>query len=119
MLLTDEVRGNLKDLVVRANKLFQHHCSLPVAAVAAEVDIELAEAVAALGIKAGKAGFKGGKKKEGSFKGSAGAGGGRSTGDGSGGGSAGGSGRSYYICMVGHSILYRSFPCGTLHSFPF
>ena len=43
--------------------------SSPVAAVTAEVDVEVAEAVAALGIRSGKPGARGYKKKEGSFKG--------------------------------------------------
>ena len=50
VLLTDEVRGDLKDLAVRADELFQHHRSSPIAALDDTVDTELAEAVAALAV---------------------------------------------------------------------
>ena len=114
VLLADEVRGNLKDLAVRADELFQHHRTSPVAAVAPEVDLELAEAVAALGIKTGKAGFKG-KKKEGFSKSSGGAGGGGAGGGGAGGGGTGGSGsgggRSYFICDRHWKYAAKAFRC--------
>ena len=96
VLLTDEVRGNLKDLAVREEELLQHHQLSPLAAVTAEVDVELAEAVGTLGIKAGgKTSGKGAKKKEGSFRGSSGAGSSGAAGGGSGTSGAVGSGRSY------------------------
>ena len=120
VLLADEVRGNLKDLAVRADELFQHHRTSPVAAVTPEVDLELAEAVAALGIKTGKAGFKG-KKKEGFSKGSGGAGGGGASGGGAGGGGTGGSGsgsgsgsgggQSYFICDQHWKYAAKVFHC--------
>ena len=114
VLLADEVRGNLKDMAVRADELFQHHRSSPMAAVTPEVDLELAEAVAALGIKTGKAGFKG-KKKEGFSKGSGGAGGGGAGGGGTGGGGTGGSGsgggRSYFICDRHWKYAAKAFRC--------
>ena len=63
VLLADEVRGDLKDMAVRADELFQHHRPNVVAAVDMAVDEDLAEAVAALAVRANKAGFHG-KKKE-------------------------------------------------------
>ena len=58
MLLGDEVRGDLKDLAVRADNLFQHHRPN------VTIDEDLAEAVAALAVCSGKAPFRG-KKKDG------------------------------------------------------
>lgn len=109
VLLADEVRGNLKDLAVRADELFQHHRTSPVAAVASEVDLELAEAVAALGVKSGKAGFKG-KKKEGFSRSSGGASGGGAAGGGAGGSGSGG-GRSYFICDRHWKYAAKAFRC--------
>ena len=94
---------------MRADELFQHHRTSPVAAVAPEVDLELAEAVVALGIKTGKAGFKG-KKKEGFSKGSGGAGGGGAGGGGTGGSGSGG-GRSYFICDRHWKYAAKAFRC--------
>ena len=109
VLLADEVRGNLKDLAVRADELFQHHRTPPVAAVAPEVDLELAEAVAALGVKSGKAGFKG-KKKEGFSRSSGGASGGGAAGGGASGSGSGG-GRSYFICDRHWKYAAKAFRC--------
>ena len=109
VLLADEVRGNLKDLAVRADELFQHHRTSPVAAVASEVDLELAEAVAALGVKSGKAGFKG-KKKEGFSRSSGGASGGGAAGGGASGSGSGG-GRSYFICDRHWKYAAKAFRC--------
>ena len=64
VLLADEVIGNLKYIVVRADKLFQHHRPNIVAVVDTAVDEDLAEVVAALAVRMGKACFCR-KKKEG------------------------------------------------------
>ena len=100
VLLTDEVRGDLKDLAVRADELFQHHRSSPIAALDDTVDTELAEAVAALAVRAGKGKFGGGKKKQDGDSSHSGSGGGGKSGGGkSGGGKSGsGGGRSYFVC---------------------
>ena len=95
VLLTDEVRGDLKDLAVRADELFQHHRSSPIAALDDTVDTELAEAVAALAVRAGKGKFGGGKKKQDGDSSHSGSGGGGKSG---GGKSGGGGGRSYFVC---------------------
>ena len=90
VLLTDEVRGDLKDLAVRADELFQHHRSSPIAALDNTVDTELAEAVAALAVKAGRGKFGGGKKKQDGDSPHPGSSGG--------GKSSSGGGRSYFVC---------------------
>ena len=95
VLLTDEVRGDLKDLAVRADELFQHHRSSPIAALDDTVDTELAEAVAALAVRAGKGKFGGGKKKQDRDSSHSGSGGGGKSG---GGKSGSGGGRSYFVC---------------------
>ena len=101
VFLTDEVRGDLKDLAVRADELYQHHRWALVAMLDTAVDMELAEAVAALGMKSGKGKFNGsggGKKGDGNNSGG-GSGGGASSGSGGGTSSGGGSaGKSYFIC---------------------
>ena len=56
VLLADEVRGDLKDMAVRADKLFQHHRPKVAATMDMAVDEDLA-------VRANKAGFRG-KKKE-------------------------------------------------------
>ena len=95
VLLADEVRGDLKDLAVRADKLFQHHKSSPIAALDNAVDTELAEAVAALTVKAGKGKFGGGKKKLDGDSHHPGSGG---SGRSGGGKSGSGGGKSYFVC---------------------
>ena len=95
VLLTDEVRGDLKDLAVRADELFQHHRSSPIAALDNTVDTELAEAVAALAVKAGRGKFGGGKKKQDGDSSHPGSSGGGKSG---GGKSGSGGGRSYFVC---------------------
>ena len=95
VLLADEVRGDLKDLAVRADKLFQHHWSLPIAALYNPVDEELVEGVAALAVKAGKGKFGGGKKKQDGDSHHSGSGGKSS---GGGGKSTSGGGKSYFVC---------------------
>ena len=94
VLLIDQVRGDLKDLAIRADELYQHHKSATVAMLDTAVDAELAEVVAALAVKAGKGRFKGGKKTSNNSGG--GSGGGANSG--SGGGAASGGGKSYFIC---------------------
>ena len=95
VLLADEVRGDLKDLAIRADELHQHHKSATVAMLDTAVDAELAEAVAALAVKSGKGKFNNSSKKTSNNSGG-GSGGGASSG--SGGGAASGGGKSYFIC---------------------
>ena len=90
VLLADEVSGDLEDLAVRADELFQHHRSSPISALDNTVDTELAEAVTALAVKAGKGKFGGGKKKQDGDSPHPGGGGG--------GKSSSGGGRSYFVC---------------------
>ena len=101
VLLADEVRGDMKDMAVRADELFQHHQPNVVAAVDTAVDEDLAEAVAALAVCANKAGFRG-KKKEVSRGGG--------SGSSSGGGSSGG-GKSYFICDSHWKYGAKAFQC--------
>ena len=101
VLLADEVRGDLRDMAVRADELFQHHRPNVVAAVDMAVDEDLAEAVAALAVCANKAGFRG-KKKEVSRGGG--------SGSSSGGGSSGG-GKSYFICDRHWKYGAKAFRC--------
>ena len=102
VLLADEVRGDLKDMAVRADELFQHHRPNVVAAVDMAVDEDLAEAVATLAVRANKAGFRG-KKKE------APRGGG--SGNGSSGGGSSGGGKSYFICDRHWKYGAKAFRC--------
>ena len=94
VLLMDEVRGDLKDLAIRADALYQHHKSATVAMLDTAVDAELAEAVASLAVKSGKGKFNGSKKTSNNSGG--GSGGGANSG--SGGGAASEGGKSYFIC---------------------
>ena len=97
VLLVDEVRGDLKDMAVRADELFQHHRPSLVAAVDTDFDGELAASLAALAVRSGKPNFQ--KKKQESGGQSSGRGGGSSGGgNSSGGSSGGGGGKSYFIC---------------------
>ena len=64
VLLADEVRGDLKDMAVRADELFQHHWPTVMAAVDTAIDEELADYLAALAVRTGKPGFRGQKKQE-------------------------------------------------------
>ena len=111
VLLADEVRGDLKDMAVRADELFQHHRPNVVAAVDMAVDEDLAEAVAALAVRANKAGFRG-KKKEAPRSGGGSSGGGSSGGGSSGSGSSGG-GKSYFICDRHWKYGAKAFRCDT------
>ena len=54
VLLIDEVRGNLKDLPISADELYQHQKATPVSMLDCTVNKELAEAVVALAMKLGK-----------------------------------------------------------------
>ena len=54
VLLIDEVRGNLKDLAISADELYQHQKATPVSMLDCAVNKELAEAVVALAMKLGK-----------------------------------------------------------------
>ena len=104
VLLADEVRGDLKDMAVRADELFQHHQPNVVAAVDMAVDEDQAEAVAALAVRPNKAGFRG-KKKE------APRGGGSGNGGGSSGGGSSGGGKSYFICDRHWKYGAKAFRC--------
>ena len=106
VLLADEVRGDLKDMAVRADELFQHHRPNVVAAVDMAVDEDLAEAVAALDVRANKGGFRG-KKKEAPRSG----GSGNSGGSGSSGGGSSSGGKSYFICDRHWKYGAKAFQC--------
>ena len=86
VLLTEEMRANLKDLAVRADELFQHHWAAAV--------VMLDSTVAALAVKAGN-------KKSG----------GQSA-TGSGGASSSG-GKSYFICDRHWRYGTKAFCCDT------
>ena len=94
VLLADEVRGDLKDLAIRADELHQHHKSATVAMLDTAVDAELAEAVAALAVKSGKGKFNNSSKKTSN-----------NSGGGSGGAASSGSGFSDPCCVSLKAIV--------------
>ena len=105
MLLADEVRGDLKDMAASADELFQHHRPNIVDVVDTAVDEDLAEAVAALAVRTGKAGFRGKKKDDGAHS----TGGGSRGSGGSNGGSSGGN--SCLICDHHWKYGAKAFLC--------
>ena len=107
VLLADEVRGDLKDMAVRADELFQHHRPNVVATVDMAVDEDLAEVVATLAVRANKAGFCR-KRKEASRRGSSGGG---SSGGGSSGGGSSGCVICYFICDCHWKYGAKAFQC--------
>ena len=96
VLMTNEVNGDLKELAIRADELFQHHRLAVVAAMqgadSCGKDEVLAEAVAALDLK-GRKFQKNKQEKTGGTR----SGGGSSNNSGGGGKSGGDGGHSYFV----------------------
>ena len=114
VLLVDEVRGDLKDMAVRADELFQHHRPSLVAAVDTAIDDEFGASLAALAVRGGKSGFQ--KKKQesggqGSGRGGGSSGGGSSGGGNSSGSGGGGGGKSYFVCDRHWKHGAKAFRC--------